>query len=747
MAVKYPPPSPPFIRARNQGGRQTPKAIVMHGTVSSDNAGTARRIAQWWAGPTSPMSSAHYVVDPKEVIQCVGDHSIAYHVGYNTGSIGVELCDEQKGPASRWNDANSRAILARAARLVAELCLAYNIEPVRPSIADLKRKGPHGIYGHNDSRLAFGRTTHTDPRDFDWQGFLRLVRAEIAKIKAQANGGDTGTYKDRMDPAAYFVGAKGGHVKWLANRLVKHGYKRFYGDGVDKTFTADEDRKAVAAFQRAQGWKGKDADGLPGPETLKRLKAKPEPKHKDPKPPQSPQPVPTPPTPAPQPEPTPYADVMIATKAGIQNAEQAKRAAARAGLPFWAACALLQKESNGRNVYGHDKGAERPAEYVTKANFEPFYQRVLNGALSNGVGPAQITWAGRVVNGKRDGGYFKEMLDEGLRPWHVEDNMFFGFRLLRRHYSANGNSWEKAGTRYNGSEAYGKDFLAKVKEWRQRLDAKDPLNPVLDGTPTPDPEPEPKPKRKSSRIRFAHASMQFSDTPDQVQADAEKLFDRFLEKDVEIVTGTEANDAKVWRPLKAEADKAGYRFFKQRDCWIAVQRDLIKGGWKSGYVPVIESYEGVGKHTDKGIVWVSFNTEAYGRITVGAAHYLTKGSPVAKDPERRQNLELNARFGPALTKWAKEHGKGTGLVFYGGDQNIVDRDGDTFFGAPLTSAWDELKKWQNTGRGNIDVIASYDRDKRVKAKWINAKNDRKFHLHTDHFLVEAVYVVEHLPGR
>lgn len=540
MAVKYPPPSPPFIRARHQGGRQTPKAIVLHGTVSSDNRGTARNIARWWNGPTSPVTSAHYVVDPGETIQCVGDHSVAYHCGYNTGSIAVELCDEQTGPAGRWKDADSSAILARAARLVAELCLAYGIEPVRPSIADLKRKGPHGIYGHNDSRLAFGHTSHTDPRDFDWAGFLRLVRAEIAKIKGE--GGkpvNTGGRKDRMKPEAYFVGARGSHVKWLANRLIAHGLKPHYKNGPDRFFSEGEDRKAVAAFQRAQGWTGKDANGLPGPETLKRLAAKPKP-------------------------------------------------------------------------------------------------------------------AGE----------------------HKEGNP---------------------------------------------------------------------PKVPTSQIRFAHASMQFSDKPDQVEHDAAALFARFKSTDTEIITGTEANDEKVWRRLKAAAESAGYRFYKQRDCWVAVQRDLIKGGWKAGYVPVIESFEGVGRHTDKGIVWVSFETEDYGRITVGAAHYLTKGRPSAKSAEYRQNLEFNARFGPALTKWAKEHGAGSDLVFYGGDQNIVDRTDDTFFGAPLKSAWDELGKWENTGHGNIDVIASYNKDGRVSAKWIRALDDSEFRLFTDHFLVEAAFAVRHLP--
>jgi len=289
VATKFPPPSPPFIRARNQGGRQTPKAIVLHGTVSSDNAGTARNIALWWNGPTSPMSSAHYVVDPKEVIQCVGDHSIAYHCGYNTNSIGVEFCDEQQGPARRWDDADSNAILARAARLVAELALAYGIEVRRPSTADLRRKGPHGIYGHNDSRLAFGNTTHTDPRDFPWEKFLRMVRVEVEKLRTgvakPTRKVNTGTLADRMKPEEYFTGARGGHVKWLANRLVEQGFTDHYKNGIDNFFSDGEDREAVADFQAKRGIRG-ETRGYPGKETLNLLANPPKPgRHKgDPEP-------------------------------------------------------------------------------------------------------------------------------------------------------------------------------------------------------------------------------------------------------------------------------------------------------------------------------------------------------------------------------------------------------------------------------------------------------------------------------
>lgn len=205
LMTTYPAPKVPFIGARYHGGSQTPKAIVIHATVSPDNAGTARSIANWWHGPTSPKTSAHYIVDPKETIQSVGDHTVAYHCGSNTNCIGIELCDEQTGPASRWSDTDSKAILKRAAHLTAQLCLAYGIEVRRPSVAELKSKGKHGIYGHNDSRLAFGNTTHTDPKDFPWAAFLAMVAAEKKAIV----GGTTVTPPKAPEPTVTYVSDPG----------------------------------------------------------------------------------------------------------------------------------------------------------------------------------------------------------------------------------------------------------------------------------------------------------------------------------------------------------------------------------------------------------------------------------------------------------------------------------------------------------------------------------------------------------
>lgn len=183
MAKKFSPPAPPFISARWHGGKQTPRTIVIHGTVSPCIPGGARSVAKFFANHSQP-TSAHYTVDPSEAIQSVGDHTVAYHCGYNQDSIGVELCDPQAGKDSRWADRNHVAMLERAAGLVAQLCLAYDIPIKRVTVADLKA-GRHGICGHSDMSIAFRRSTHTDPgAAFPWKQFLALVQSAATDLTA-----------------------------------------------------------------------------------------------------------------------------------------------------------------------------------------------------------------------------------------------------------------------------------------------------------------------------------------------------------------------------------------------------------------------------------------------------------------------------------------------------------------------------------------------------------------------------------
>jgi GH25 family lysozyme M1 (1,4-beta-N-acetylmuramidase) len=284
------------------------------------------------------------------------------------------------------------------------------------------------------------------------------------------------------------------------------------------------------------------------------------------------------------------------------------------------------------------------------------------------------------------------------------------------------------------------------------------------------------PKRKpdplpTQRLHMTHVSMQFSDNDAEHIADCNKVFARAAKRGVAWITGTEAGggSGNLSQALVAAAKANGYRIWvpsaKRRpaaeggttDCWIAVRRDFIKGNWEQGFIPAIPGsrslYEAQGLDGDKtfprwgtkGLVWVSFDS-VLGRINIGAGHYLTQARHPKAVVKGVDHWEWNKKFAGIISDWAVEQGAGEALVFYGGDQNMADSlndqpQGDTFFGGPLTSAADELKRWENTGHGPIDVIASHDADGRVEAAYWRVLDDSEFALATDHFMCEAGYDV------
>ncbi|GLF93533.1 peptidoglycan-binding protein [Streptomyces yaizuensis] len=71
-------------------------------------------------------------------------------------------------------------------------------------------------------------------------------------------------------PSVFGPGAVNEYVTELGRMLVRRGGERFYATGPGPRW-GDADRRATAAFQRAQGWRGKEADGMPGAETWRRL--------------------------------------------------------------------------------------------------------------------------------------------------------------------------------------------------------------------------------------------------------------------------------------------------------------------------------------------------------------------------------------------------------------------------------------------------------------------------------------------
>jgi N-acetyl-anhydromuramyl-L-alanine amidase AmpD len=150
--------------------------IVIHATVSPCKVGGARQVAAYFQTPGAG-GLAHYVVDPSEVVQCASEDVATWHAPPNRGSIGIELCDPQKGLPARWADKNHVAMLTLAAQLVADLCKRHNVPPFFVDGPGLLA-GKHGITTHHEVVQAWHKSTHTDPGPgFPMGRFIDLVHA------------------------------------------------------------------------------------------------------------------------------------------------------------------------------------------------------------------------------------------------------------------------------------------------------------------------------------------------------------------------------------------------------------------------------------------------------------------------------------------------------------------------------------------------------------------------------------------
>lgn len=83
-------------------------------------------------------------------------------------------------------------------------------------------------------------------------------------------GGGTGSAAAFPGAAKFGPGADNAFVTRLGRLLVDRGGKRFYRVGPGPGWS-EADREATQAFQKAQGWKGAEADGIPGPDTWRLL--------------------------------------------------------------------------------------------------------------------------------------------------------------------------------------------------------------------------------------------------------------------------------------------------------------------------------------------------------------------------------------------------------------------------------------------------------------------------------------------
>lgn len=185
---RFTAPAPRYLGPPRHHGPATNKPIhliTLHSTVSPCQVGQARATAHYFQ-ETDRDASAHYIVDPGEVIQATLDSVVAFHAPPNGGTLGVEMCDMPDAKsARRWRDKAHRQMFGRATRLVAELCLAYEVPPYYRSARAL-RQGKRGVTTHAQVSLAFGQTNHWDPGAWPRRAFMFAVRRHVKAIQKAA---------------------------------------------------------------------------------------------------------------------------------------------------------------------------------------------------------------------------------------------------------------------------------------------------------------------------------------------------------------------------------------------------------------------------------------------------------------------------------------------------------------------------------------------------------------------------------
>lgn len=245
------------------------KYIAIHCT---DNDATAQQEATYAIRRTdSNKTSTHFYVDKTEVIQSVDTSWQCWHAGStegNTYAIAVEFTGTT-GKSREWWMANINwdAIVD----VLYHVCADTGIARKHLTWAEMRDGNPTGFVTHNDMRLAWGGTTHTDPGDnFPLEYLIARINEKFDK-PVPPGGVTPPPTKPPVQPpmqgdaivtnwTTVKNGSKGPSVKSAQALLNTYGY----GLVEDGDFGA----KTEAATKKFQSQFGIGSDGQFGPKTL-----------------------------------------------------------------------------------------------------------------------------------------------------------------------------------------------------------------------------------------------------------------------------------------------------------------------------------------------------------------------------------------------------------------------------------------------------------------------------------------------
>jgi hypothetical protein len=182
--------------------------------------------------------------------------------------------------------------------------------------------------------------------------------------------------------------------------------------------------------------------------------------------------------------------IIAAQAKGLINVTALAKACDEFSFPFFLACVILDKETDGRNIYGHDVGGiftypdGRNVE-VTEANYAEFLRRLAAGETSNGVGCFQLTFRGYHIGSQ-------SLTALGYKAWIPADNIRYAIgRILApslkaglaRGLTIEQAFWQTAKS-YNGNTSYADDAIVRARTWAATVGTSD-----MDPTPPPEEPP------------------------------------------------------------------------------------------------------------------------------------------------------------------------------------------------------------------------------------------------------------------
>lgn len=240
-----------------RGGQLQVRGVVIH-----IMAGTLAGTDSWFRNSRASASSHFGTGKAGQLYQWVDTNDRAWAQA-NGNSSWLSIENEGKG-----GDKLTDAQLDRCAEVLAWAHRTYGV-PLQVA---------HSPSGRGLGYHAMGGSSWGGHTSCPGSKIVAQLPTIVSRAKKLTGSGSTGggssvaRYQVTINGLKYGYGAKGAHVTEVGKALVKQGCSA-YKEGPGPTWT-DADTKSYAKWQKKLGYTGKDADGVPGEASLKKLMGK-----------------------------------------------------------------------------------------------------------------------------------------------------------------------------------------------------------------------------------------------------------------------------------------------------------------------------------------------------------------------------------------------------------------------------------------------------------------------------------------